>query len=183
MKNRAASWVIAAVLVALTTGFRFFWVLGATSTASVTVAVSQCSDGIDNDGDGLIDYPADPDCSSLVDDDESTPPPPPAGYTPPPGGSGWYYVPGDSSSTATGTPSGSLNENVGLFPPPPPQQELPAKILRLCDLSGDNRCDIVDLSILLFWSEQPMPQAARFDLNGDGVIDIADISILFYYWE
>ncbi len=32
--------------------------------------VFQCSDGIDNDGDGNIDYPADPGCSSATDDDE-----------------------------------------------------------------------------------------------------------------
>jgi len=39
----------------------------------------QCSDGIDNDGDGLVDYPADPGCSSATDDDEANaaPPPPP----------------------------------------------------------------------------------------------------------
>ena len=31
----------------------------------------QCDDGIDNDGDGLIDYPADPGCTSSSDDDET----------------------------------------------------------------------------------------------------------------
>lgn len=30
-----------------------------------------CSDGIDNDGDGLVDFPTDPGCSSLVDTDET----------------------------------------------------------------------------------------------------------------
>ena len=34
---------------------------------------TQCSDGIDNDGDGHIDL-ADPDCINGEDDDESTPP-------------------------------------------------------------------------------------------------------------
>ncbi|MFT4304251.1 MAG: hypothetical protein ACMXYG_06815, partial [Candidatus Woesearchaeota archaeon] len=33
---------------------------------------TQCSDGIDNDGDGLIDYPEDPGCESYYDDDESS---------------------------------------------------------------------------------------------------------------
>jgi hypothetical protein len=33
-------------------------------------AVPQCEDGIDNDGDTLIDYPADPGCSSPMDDSE-----------------------------------------------------------------------------------------------------------------
>jgi hypothetical protein len=31
----------------------------------------ECSDGVDNDGDGKIDFPADPECSSADDDDES----------------------------------------------------------------------------------------------------------------
>jgi hypothetical protein len=34
----------------------------------------QCSDGLDNDGDHLIDYPADPGCSSILDDDETDAP-------------------------------------------------------------------------------------------------------------
>ncbi len=37
-----------------------------------------CSDGLDNDGDGFVDYPADPGCSSPGDTDETDPPPPPA---------------------------------------------------------------------------------------------------------
>lgn len=43
----------------------------ATANISVTVTMSQCSDGIDNDGDGAIDYPADSDCVDLNDNDES----------------------------------------------------------------------------------------------------------------
>ena len=33
--------------------------------------VTQCSDGVDNDGDSLVDYPDDPGCVSASDDDES----------------------------------------------------------------------------------------------------------------
>lgn len=43
---------------------------------SVTVFIdtsTQCSDGIDNDGDGQTDYPADTSCSSLAGDDEFIP--------------------------------------------------------------------------------------------------------------
>jgi len=36
----------------------------------------QCSDGLDNDGDNLIDYPSDPGCSSATDNDETDPLPP-----------------------------------------------------------------------------------------------------------
>ena len=35
-----------------------------------------CADGIDNDGDGLSDYPNDPGCEESDDDDESNEPPP-----------------------------------------------------------------------------------------------------------
>ena len=46
----------------------------------VTVTVNgaqdpQCSDGIDNDGDNLIDFPADPGCADANDDDETDAPP------------------------------------------------------------------------------------------------------------
>jgi endonuclease YncB( thermonuclease family) len=34
-----------------------------------------CADGIDNDGDGKLDYPLDPSCSRASDTDESDPPP------------------------------------------------------------------------------------------------------------
>ncbi len=37
---------------------------------SFNFTIPECNDGIDNDGDGLIDYPDDPGCSALSDDDE-----------------------------------------------------------------------------------------------------------------
>lgn len=37
---------------------------------------AQCADGVDNDGDSLADYPADPGCTSASDNDETDPPPP-----------------------------------------------------------------------------------------------------------
>ncbi|MBW8018024.1 MAG: hypothetical protein FVQ82_17785 [Planctomycetes bacterium] len=40
---------------------------------------AQCEDGADNDGDGLIDYPADPGCSASGDDSEADAGTPPAG--------------------------------------------------------------------------------------------------------
>lgn len=41
------------------------------SNVTVTISVLQCSDGIDNDSDALIDYPLDPGCSSSIDNDET----------------------------------------------------------------------------------------------------------------
>jgi hypothetical protein len=46
-------------------------------TPTPTPAV-QCADTIDNDGDGKIDYPTDPGCSSTADTDETDPAPPPS---------------------------------------------------------------------------------------------------------
>ena len=40
----------------------------------------QCSDGIDNDGDGKTDYPGDPGCDSTGDNDEADYPPPTTDY-------------------------------------------------------------------------------------------------------
>lgn len=52
-----------------------------------------------------------------------------------------------------------------------------------CDFNNDGLCNIVDLSILLFWYGKTGPQIARYDLNSDKVIDLKDISILFYHWK
>ncbi len=63
---------------------------------------AQCSDGIDNDGDGKIDYPADPGCTSSSDTSEVDPAP---GDTTPPVRSG-----GSPSGTLpSGTPSATLS--------------------------------------------------------------------------
>lgn len=53
----------------------------------------QCSDGVDNDGDGKIDFPDDPGCESPDDDSESPDPPPPP--PPPPPGCTIAGTPGD----------------------------------------------------------------------------------------
>lgn len=39
------------------------------------IAPEECSDGVDNDADQLIDHPADPDCDSPMDDSEAPPVP------------------------------------------------------------------------------------------------------------
>lgn len=38
----------------------------------VVAPVTECSDGLDNDGDGHIDHPGDPGCASSDDDEESS---------------------------------------------------------------------------------------------------------------
>ena len=46
----------------------------ATFTEVNSEPLTQCSDGLDNDDDGLIDFPADTDCTDVDDDDESSAP-------------------------------------------------------------------------------------------------------------
>ena len=36
----------------------------------------ECADEVDNDGDALVDYPADPDCTSAFASETAAPPPP-----------------------------------------------------------------------------------------------------------
>ncbi len=49
------------------------------TVSNVPPPLPACSDTLDNDSDGLIDFPADPGCSSASDTDElNAPPPPPA---------------------------------------------------------------------------------------------------------
>jgi calcineurin-like phosphoesterase family protein len=46
-------------------------------TEAGTPPTPACADGLDNDGDGSIDHPADPGCTDAADVDETDPPPPP----------------------------------------------------------------------------------------------------------
>jgi Divergent InlB B-repeat domain len=84
--------------------------------------VPQCSDGIDNDGDALIDYPSDPGCADALDSDErdSPPPPPrpPPAAPPPPIGvtvsvSGSGFIRG--GTIRCGGAAGTLLDCEGLF--------------------------------------------------------------------
>ncbi|MEK7537440.1 MAG: dockerin type I domain-containing protein [Patescibacteria group bacterium] len=58
----------------------------------------------------------------------------------------------------------------------------PAAVYSPADISQDQRVDIVDLSILLFYWNQRHPANPRADLNRDGVVDIIDFSIMLYAW-
>jgi len=60
-----------------------------------------CNDGVDNDGDGLTDYPSDPGCSSATDTDEFNAPPPP-------GESQVYFENVDDGAAQGWTTSGGL---------------------------------------------------------------------------
>ena len=68
------------------------FVFADTSDVTVEVVFTDCSDGIDNDSDGLTDFPNDPGCSSSADDDETDSTPPSSGGGGGGGSSGGVYL-------------------------------------------------------------------------------------------
>lgn len=172
----------------------FRYALGDSSISSITVELAECADGIDNDTDTLIDFPADPDCSSALDDNEST-----VILTHEcddsidNDGDGKTDYPNDPGCSALADDSETdpvqiiVPEGGSEVPFPPgisgkSTQRIAAKILQLVDLNRDEVIDMADLSIMLFYFDKPRAAASRYDLNNDGKLDILDISILFYYW-
>ncbi|RME60679.1 hypothetical protein D6779_01750 [Candidatus Parcubacteria bacterium] len=78
-------------------------------------------------------------------------------------------------------PSASTTASSTFFPPPPPVVR--PDILIRCDFNGDRVCNIIDLSILLFYYGKSGSQVAVYDLDGSGKVDFPDISILMFYWS
>jgi hypothetical protein len=70
-----------------------------TYTAYSNIIPSQCSDGIDNDSDGKIDYPSDPGCENAIDNDETDP----------------VIVGGDTPEMADPVPDSTLSESTETF--------------------------------------------------------------------
>jgi len=79
-----------------------------------------------------------------------------------------------------GVGGGSVLPGPPLLPPGP--RPSPFEILQCADLNRDNRVDIIDLSILLYYYQKSGPEVALFECNGDLVIDFIDVSIMMYYW-
>jgi hypothetical protein len=94
-----------------------------------TTSPPACSDGLDNDGDGLTDHPADPGCTSVSDTDETDPPPAPVcsdGLDN--DGDGLTDHPADPGCT-------SVSDTDETDPPPPPADE------NVIAAAGDIVCD------------------------------------------
>jgi hypothetical protein len=68
----------------------------------------------------------------------------------------------------------------GAFAGLPP--EIQEKIIKRCDFNGDMRCNLVDLSILLYYYDRIGSAIARYDLNSNDRVDFPDISVMMYYW-
>ncbi|TFG35101.1 MAG: hypothetical protein E4H47_02375 [Parcubacteria group bacterium] len=57
-----------------------------------------------------------------------------------------------------------------------------AEVCRGADLNTDDKVDLVDFSILLYFWEQKQPANRCADINSDGTVDIIDFSIMMYQW-
>lgn len=103
--------------------------------------------------------------------------------------SGFLYFPAPSVvTTSTPTPSptplsaGFFSGLLTEFLKKPRPPELPEGGL-ICDFNEDNGCNLIDLSIMLFYyGDRTNEETVRFDLSGNGIVDFPDVSILFYYW-
>lgn len=71
----------------------------------------------------------------------------------------------------------------GTYEYPKLTQEEKKRIIKIADFNKDNRVDIEDLSILLYYYGISGKEIASYDLNKDKTIDILDVSIMLYYWS
>lgn len=81
-----------------------------------------------------------------------------------------FYFEGVLAPVAPGVPE---------IPEVPEVPEIP-KIPKIpADLNGDERVNLVDFSILLYWWGE---YDIKVDLNKDGTVGLVDFSIMMYYW-
>lgn len=56
-------------------------------------------------------------------------------------------------------------------------------VIHKADHNGDNKVDLADFSIMLYWYKRPLTaKAPSVDLNGDGKVDLVDFSIFAFNW-
>lgn len=67
----------------------------------------------------------------------------------------------------------------------PFSEEMIFEVLEICkgaDLNFDEKVNIVDFSILLYFWGQKKPANVCVDINRDGMVNIFDFSIMMYWW-
>jgi hypothetical protein len=131
---------------------------GASASPAQATGIPQCEDGLDNDGDGLVDYGSDPGCNDWVDNEEYNAPPPP----PPPAAqcSDGADNDGDSKTDYPNDPGCTSTSDNDEYDAPPP-----------VDADGDGTPDYRDNcgkpGTVLGWNDQA-------DYDGDGIGDVCD---------
>lgn len=88
-----------------------------------------------------------------------------------------------SATIVATTPPTSGGGHGGNMPNPDYIPGVPHSCARIADFNCDGYVDILDLSILLYYTDKSGDIIKPFDLKRDGKIDLQDISIVFYYWD
>ena len=57
------------------------------------------------------------------------------------------------------------------------------KICKGADLNFDNKVNLFDFSILMYFWEQTKPENPCADINQNGIVDLIDFSIMMYWWS
>jgi len=94
-------------------------------------------------------------------------------------------IPGETP-TPTPTPTPTATPTATATPPPAGGgggATPPPKFLKTADFNRDGKVNIIDLSIMLFYSDKSWPITDPYDLNDDAKLDLIDISIFLYYWS
>lgn len=112
----------------------------------------ECSDGIDNDSDGVIDYPADPGCSDAQDTDETDPPPPPP---PPTACADGIDNDGDGKIDLAdlGCTDAADDDEIDPVPPPPPPPD-PDRVIFCSEFVPNERASWQPGKVLAKWAAQ-----------------------------
>ena len=101
---------------------------------------------------------------------------------------GFLYFPSLVAPAATGapptppptpTPQPTGGGGTGFLYPP---KIIPPEIIAKCDFNGDGRCNIIDLSIILYYYGMSGTAVRRYDLNGNNAVDFPDLSVMMFYW-
>jgi len=97
------------------------------------------------------------------------------------GGSIGVAAGGGGSAAGSGTVSGTTTTPSGTPSSSPILQPTLPTGFECVDLNHDNRVDIIDLSILLYYYGR-LPPSGWCSFLENGVVDFKDVSILMYYW-
>ena len=95
---------------------------------------------------------------------------------------GTYYIKSRAESNGETTPLSEL----AVFVVSLTQSEKKPGKCRLGDLNDDERVNIVDFSIAMYWYKKPLRlpflEREASCLNQDGKVDMRDFSLMAYYW-
>ena len=126
-------WPQAAVLILLLLALGSVSAVAAPSDPAATPPIKQCEDGEDNDGDGLIDFPADPSCESGRDNSEA------------PLCADGTDNDGDGAVDLADPGCASASDDDETDPPPPPPPPPPPAVCADgADNDGDGAVDLAD---------------------------------------